>query len=135
MGKNKTIHAYHGSCHDAQSSRSTNKISTEHVDRDGDPALTSAQIKQFSANLQKHTVRATKFYYMESLINLEIDDCLQDMFSNMGWSDYLDLFTRTYKQPTLKFFSTYAPDDATCVLPFDSRVNRTDSHTTPSTPF
>ncbi|CAH1448657.1 unnamed protein product [Lactuca virosa] len=36
MRKNKTIHASHGSSREAQSSRSTKKVSTEHVDRDED---------------------------------------------------------------------------------------------------
>ncbi|CAH1442107.1 unnamed protein product [Lactuca virosa] len=36
MGKSKTIHASHGSSREAQSSRSYKKVSTEHVDRDGD---------------------------------------------------------------------------------------------------
>ncbi|CAH1422183.1 unnamed protein product [Lactuca virosa] len=36
MGMNKTIHASHGCSREAQSSRSTKKMSTEHVDRDED---------------------------------------------------------------------------------------------------
>ncbi|CAI9288385.1 unnamed protein product [Lactuca saligna] len=94
------------------------KVANEHIDCDVDPTLTSAQIKQFRTNLHKHAVRATNFYHRKSMINLDINYFLQDMLLNMGWSDYQDLSVHTYKQPMLKFLSTYARDDAMGVLAF-----------------
>ncbi|CAI9267590.1 unnamed protein product [Lactuca saligna] len=70
---------------------------------------------------------------MVSMVHLGLDDCLQQLFFNIRWQDYLDLSTRTYTQPTLEFLSTYAWDDTEGCSYLDSMVGSTDSHTPPST--
>ncbi|CAI9296799.1 unnamed protein product [Lactuca saligna] len=52
------------------------------------------------------------------MINLGTDDCLQQLFFNISWHDFLALSAHTYNQPTLEFLSTYAWGDTEEVLTF-----------------
>ncbi|CAI9268023.1 unnamed protein product [Lactuca saligna] len=118
MARDKTIHASHGSSREAQSLGPSKKMSTDHVDRDGNLTLTSAQSREFKSNLQKRAIRATKFYHQDSMDQLGLDHHLQQLFFHIGWHQFLDLSARTYKQPTIEFLSTYARNDTARVLTF-----------------
>ena len=43
---------------------------------------------------------------------------VESMFRGMSWDDFLNLYDRTYEEPTLEFMSTFATDDESEILTF-----------------
>ncbi|KAL4570160.1 hypothetical protein LXL04_025811 [Taraxacum kok-saghyz] len=63
----------------------------------------------FEENSRK--IKPTKFLHRPSMTDLGLLDGLEALFSNIGWSGFLHLNTRTYEVPTKEFLATFSRDD------------------------
>ncbi|KAL4574266.1 hypothetical protein LXL04_021094 [Taraxacum kok-saghyz] len=76
----------------------------------------SEAFHKFEENGRK--IKPTKFLHRPSMTDLGLLDGLEALFSNIGWSGFLNLNARTYEVPTKEFLATFSRDDNARLVKF-----------------